>query len=160
MCKRKPADGEVRRVRLGVRPRGAQSGVVTCCRHCPWKDYRGKGRVRYKRMTLCVEEFIRRLLLHVLPAGLHRIRHYGLLANTTRRDNLARARELLMCSSTSHETQETTDAQVKDTEGAHEARGRASATYVCPDCGTPMIIIETFERTQLPRAPPAGVGDS
>jgi hypothetical protein len=122
-----------------------------------WKDYRAKGRVRYKTMTLAVEEFMRRFLLHVLPAGLHRIRHYGLLANTTRRDNLARARELLMCSSTSHETQETTDAQVKDTEGAHEARGRASATYVCADCGTPMIIIETFERTQLPRAPPAGV---
>ena len=124
MCKRKPADGEVRRVRLGVRPRGAQSGVVTCCRHCPWKDYRGKGRVRYKRMTLCVEEFIRRLLLHVLPAGLHRIRHYGLLANTTRRDNLARARELLMCST----SKEAVDAQTTDADGAHEAE---------PDAATP-----------------------
>jgi len=47
-------------------------------------------------MTLSVEEFIRRFLLHVLPAGLHRIRHYGLLANTTRQDDLARARALLM----------------------------------------------------------------
>ena len=61
-----------------------------------WKDYRRKGRARYKTMTLEPTEFIRRFLLHVLPSGLHRIRHYGLLANTTRRDNLARAWERLM----------------------------------------------------------------
>ena len=60
-----------------------------------WKDYRAKGRMRYKRMTLSADEFIRRFLLHVLPAGFHRIRHYGLFANGGRAENLARARQLL-----------------------------------------------------------------
>src|SRR3546814_4316268 len=60
-----------------------------------WKDYRAKGRTRYKRMTLAADEFIRRFLLHVLPAGFHRIRHYGLFANGGRAANLTRARELL-----------------------------------------------------------------
>jgi putative transposase/integrase-like protein len=61
-----------------------------------WKDYRAKGRTRYKAMTLGADEFMRRFLLHVLPAGLHRIRHYGLLANGARQANLARARQLLL----------------------------------------------------------------
>ena len=60
-----------------------------------FKDYRAKGRCRYGRMTLPVDEFMRRFLLHVLPRGFHRIRHYGLLANAARVENLARARELL-----------------------------------------------------------------
>src|SRR5437762_5859449 len=60
-----------------------------------WKDYRAKGKTRYKTMTLPTDEFIRRFLLHVLPGGLHRIRHYGLLANAGRREHLARARQLL-----------------------------------------------------------------
>jgi hypothetical protein len=60
-----------------------------------YKDYRAKDRCRYKRMTLAVEEFMRRFLLHVLPRGFHRIRYYGLLANATRAENLARARQLL-----------------------------------------------------------------
>jgi hypothetical protein len=122
-----------------------ERGVTFRC-----KDYRCKGRVRYKAMTLAVAEFIRRFLLHVLPAGLHRIRHYGLLANTTRKDNLARARELLMCST----SQEAVDAQTDDADAAHETEPGASLTWLCPDCGAPMIIIETFECTQLPRAPP------
>ena len=50
-----------------------------------WKDYRAKGKTRYKAMTLSAEEFMRRFLLHVLPGGFHRIRHYGLLANGSRR---------------------------------------------------------------------------
>ena len=115
-----------------------------------WKDYRRKGRCRYKQMTLAVDEFIRRFLLHVLPAGLHRIRHYGLFANTTRRDNLVRARELLM--------NDKTDTPVKtatnDADTTDSGNPDASATYVCPDCGAAMLIIETFERGQLPRAPP------
>jgi len=61
-----------------------------------WKDYRAREQDRHKTLTLAPEEFMRRFLLHVLPAGLHRIRHYGLLANATRQDNLTRARELLM----------------------------------------------------------------
>ena len=60
-----------------------------------WKDYRAKGRTRHKTMTLAAGEFMRRFLLHVLPCGFHRIRHYGLLANGNRREANARARELL-----------------------------------------------------------------
>ena len=113
-----------------------------------WKDYRAKERVRHKTMTLAPDEFMRRFLLHVLPAGFHRIRHYGLIANTTRKDNLARARELLIDEKTIECMNAETDA-VDAADG-----GDASATYVCPDCGAPMMIIETFERGQLPRAPP------
>jgi Putative transposase len=60
-----------------------------------WKDYRLEGRERYQMMTLTTDEFIRRFLMHVLPAGFHRIRYYGLLASGKRADNIARARELL-----------------------------------------------------------------
>ena len=60
-----------------------------------YKDYRLDGSARYKTMTLDPHEFIRRFLTHVLPKGLHRIRHYGLLANTNRAANIAQARELL-----------------------------------------------------------------
>jgi len=59
-----------------------------------WKDYRAKAQARTKTMTLSADEFMRRFLLHVLPSGFHRIRHYGLLANAGRRESLARAREL------------------------------------------------------------------
>jgi hypothetical protein len=60
-----------------------------------WKDYRAEGRDRFKTMTLAVNDFIRRFLIHVLPSGFHRIRHYGLFASGSRIDNIARARELL-----------------------------------------------------------------
>jgi hypothetical protein len=60
-----------------------------------WKDYRLEGRARYQVMTLATHEFIRRFLMHVLPAGFHRIRYYGLLASGKRVDDIARARELL-----------------------------------------------------------------
>src|ERR1700724_4547490 len=60
-----------------------------------WKDYRLEGRERYKVMTLATDEFIRRFLIHVLPAGFHRIRYYGLLASGKRAGDVARARELL-----------------------------------------------------------------
>src|SRR6185436_10654626 len=60
-----------------------------------YKDYRADGRARYKTMTLTTDEFIRRFLIHVLPNGFHRIRHYGLFANGNRAANIARARELL-----------------------------------------------------------------
>jgi hypothetical protein len=63
-----------------------------------WKDYRIEGRDRYKSMTLATDEFIRRFLIHVLPKGLHRIRHYGLFAKGSCADNVARARELLAAS--------------------------------------------------------------
>ena len=60
-----------------------------------WKDYRVEGRDRFKTMTLAAYEFIRRFLLHVLPSGFHRIRHYGLIAGAVRADNIERARQSL-----------------------------------------------------------------
>ncbi len=60
-----------------------------------WKDYRAQGSERYKTMALPIPEFIRRFLIHVLPLGFHRIRHYGLFANGGRTRNIALARELL-----------------------------------------------------------------
>ena len=119
-----------------------------------WKDYRAKERDRHKTMTLTADEFMRRFLLHVLPSGFHRIRHYGLIANATRKDNLARARELLLV----EKTIETSNAETNDADTVDSSD--ESVTYVCPDCGAPMIIIDTFMRGQLPRAPPARVGES
>jgi len=108
-----------------------------------WKDYRATGKTRYKAMTLAADEFMRRFLLHVLPAGFHRIRHYGLLANAGRREHLARARELLHIVPTA-------------TEPAPTAAPVANVqpTFVCPHCGAAMIIIEIFARGETIRAPP------
>ncbi len=61
---------------------------------CIYTDVRSSLLRGYRTMTLPTDEFVRRFLLHVLPRGFHRIRHYGLLASGNRRDNLARAREL------------------------------------------------------------------
>jgi len=119
-----------------------------------WKDYHAKEQVRHKTMTLTPDEFMRRFLLHVLPSGFHRIRHYGLIANTTRRDNLALARELLMV----EKTIEPADAEMNSADTAEGSD--EPVTYVCPDCGAPMIIVETFLGGQLPRAPPKCVGES
>jgi len=121
-----------------------------------WKDYRSKTRFRHKAMTLKTDEFIRRFLIHVLPGGFHRIRHYGLLANSGRRDNLKRARQLLI-DKTDDEAVNDDDA-IDNTKAQQDAVSeQAQATYICPDCGSPMVIIECFERGQLPRAPPPGI---
>ena len=109
-----------------------------------WKDYRAKRRHRYKTMTLATPEFIRRFLIHVLPAGFHRIRHYGLFANPVRAKQLPRLRELLSDGSD--------DAVAPETDVVDDHL--PTATYICPACGAPMIIIETFVK-QIPRAPPA-----
>ena len=101
-----------------------------------WKDYRVEGRDRQKRMTLATDEFIRRFLIHVLPKGLHRIRHYGLLARGVCADNVARARELLAVSDREDEPTET----IVD-----------SGKPPCPCCGGRMIVIEVFERGAMPR---------
>src|ERR1019366_3324608 len=72
----------------------ANSRLIACDRDrvtFKWKDYRTTGRHRQKIMTLATDEFIRRFLIHVLPRGFHRIRHYGLLAKTSCADNVARA---------------------------------------------------------------------
>ena len=107
-----------------------------------YKDYRIEGPGRYKTMTLATDEFIRRFLVHVLPKGFHRIRHYGLLANGNRADNIARARELL--------------AVPKSRNGAASADASEPLTHEhpCPYCGGRMIIIETFERGSTPRYRP------
>jgi len=121
-----------------------------------WKDYRSKQRFRYKSMTLKTDEFIRRFLIHVLPDGFHRIRHYGLLANSGRRDNLKRARELLMDKTDDEAVNE--DSAIDHTKAQQdEVPEPVQATYLCPDCGSPMVIIECFGREQLPRAPPARI---
>ena len=108
-----------------------------------WKDYRAKGKTRHKTMTLSAQEFMRRFLLHVLPGGFHRIRHYGLIANAGRRNNLVRARELL------HVVPEPSKPQSPD-----PLVGIVQPTFLCSDCGAAMIIIETFVRGQPIRAPP------
>jgi len=113
------------------------------------KDYRRNGRHRQRVMTLAADEFIRRFLLHVLPRGFHRIRHYGLLASATRKANIAKARDLLALPAPQPAPEET-----PDTTTAAPADHRPP----CPHCGGPMIIIETFEprytQGAQPRAPP------
>jgi len=121
-----------------------------------WKDYRAKPPFRHKIMTLKTDEFIRRFLIHVLPSGFHRIRHYGLLANSGRRDNLKRARELLIAKTDDEDADE--NGAIDNSESRQDdALELPQATYLCPDCGSPMVIIERFERGQLPRAPPLGI---
>jgi hypothetical protein len=111
-----------------------------------WKDYRIAGRDRYRTMTLAVGEFIRRFLIHVLPCGLHRIRHYGLFANGWRADNLARARELL---GVLKPPREAASAEPAD------ADATPTPARLCPCCGGRMIIIETFARGCSPHNRPA-----
>jgi hypothetical protein len=112
-----------------------------------WKDYRAKDKTRHKTMTLTTDEFIRRFLLHVLPSGFHRIRHYGFLANGGRREQLAQIRELLHI----------VPAETKMTESSIES---VKPVFVCPDCGAAMIIVEILVRKQFIRAPPQQRGIS
>jgi len=119
-----------------------------------FKDYRAKGRCRYKPMTLPVAEFMRRFLLHVLPRGFHRIRHYGLLANAARVENLARARELLTAPlSPLIAVPVRADGEAAKDPPTENARP-------CPCCGAPMVIIEIFARGHAPRAPPSAMGEA
>ena len=104
-----------------------------------YKDYRRDGAERYRTMTLATDEFIRRFLLHVLPKGFHRIRHYGLLASAGRKANVARARALLAV-----------PPVVEPAETVEPTEPRPP----CPCCGGRMITIETFQRGMQPRAPP------
>jgi hypothetical protein len=109
-----------------------------------YKDYRIEGPPRYKTMTLAAHEFIRRFLIHVLPAGFHRIRHYGLFANGSRADNIARARELL-----------NVPMPKADHAAGTETTEPPTLPHPCPCCGGRMIIIETFERGATPRYRPS-----
>jgi hypothetical protein len=110
-----------------------------------WKDYRAKGHERAKLMTLAMDEFIRRFLIHVLPSGFHRIRHYGLFANGGRAENIARARQLLNVPVPQNEP---SDADSTDDSGSQ------TLSHPCPCCGGRMIIIEIFERGCAPRYRP------
>jgi len=101
-----------------------------------WKDYRIKSRDRLKTMTLAAHEFIRRFLLHVLPSGFHRIRHYGLLAGAVRTQNIERAGQLLAPSKVP-----TDSAPAVDDSDAQAD----SSFHRCPCCDGRMIIVETFE---------------
>src|SRR5208337_1305472 len=109
-----------------------------------WKDYRIKGRDRLKTMTLNAAEFIRRFLLHVLPSGFHRIRHYGLFASVVRARNIERVRQALAApKSQGKPSPAETD---RDAEPPSPARR-------CPCCGGRMIIVETFEGARPARSP-------
>ena len=119
-----------------------EHGVAFC-----YKDYRRNGRQRYRTMTLGAHEFIRRFLLHVLPKGFHRIRHYGLLASAGCKTNIARAKKLIA-------------APVPSIDPPAEHRhpdivAGADHRPPCPCCGGRMIIVETFERGSTPRGPPS-----
>jgi hypothetical protein len=103
-----------------------------------YKNYRRDSAERQSIMTLTSDEFIRRFLLHVLPRGFHRIRHYGLLASAARKENLALARRLLVVPS----------------EAAPAPEAPLDTCPPCPCCGGRMIVIETFARWCQPRAPP------
>ena len=103
-----------------------------------WKDYRADGQHRQKLMTLAPTEFMRRFLIHVLPSGFHRIRHYGLFANTARAEAMAKARALL---------------HVPPPPSA-EPEAEAKTPIACPCCGGRMILVEIFERGSTPRTAP------
>jgi hypothetical protein len=93
-------------------------------------------------MTLGTHEFIRRFLLHVLPKGFHRIRHYGLLAGRDRDESLAQARELLDVASIASDPED----HAPTDDGPQSALAGP-----CPCCGGRMIVIETFEAGCQPR---------
>jgi hypothetical protein len=109
-----------------------------------YKNYRQDGAARYQTMTLPAAEFIRRFLLHVLPKGFHRLRHYGLFASAGRKANIARIRDLL---------------EVPQPVIAEAAVGEAAPEpwRCCPCCGGSMIIIEILARSFQSRAPPSAI---
>jgi len=121
----------------------SNSRLIDCNDHqvtFKWKDYRVKSSHRYKTMRLSIDEFIRRFLIHILPTGFHRIRHFGLFANHVRTRNLHHLRELL---------------HVTETDGEIDAdNDEISTPFVCRNCGAPMIIVEVIARRQSPRGPP------
>jgi hypothetical protein len=113
-----------------------------------YKDYRVEGPERYKTMRLAPHEFIRRFLLHVLPSGFHRIRHYGLLANGSRKGNIAKARALLAVLAVAGK-----DTQPPEKTGPDGSR---VLPRPCPCCGGRMIVIEVFARGSRPKYRPPG----
>src|SRR5580704_13124832 len=117
-----------------------------------YKDYRADGSARYGVVTLATPEFIRRFLMHVLPKGFHRIRHYGLFASGVREANLARARELLAVPSQAAEPQANTPSEPQQPNEADQPLLKR-----CPCCGGRMFIVETFAAGCEPKHPPTPV---
>ena len=114
------------------------------------KDYRVEGPERYKTMTVAPGEFIRRFLLHVLPKGFHRIRHYGLLASSRNKaETIERARKLIELATPA---QPLRSAKPDPAPAATEAIEKP--IHPCPCCGSAMIIIEMFEAGSTPRNKP------
>ncbi len=109
------------------------------------KDYRRDGAARHRTMTLDAGEFIRRFLLHVLPKGFHRIRHYGLFASAGRKANVARARELL----------EVPPPAMPSPADTQEPTPSPDPRPPCPCCGGRMIVLDIFTGVAQPRGPPA-----
>lgn len=114
-----------------------------------YKDYRLEGPGRQKTMTLAAHEFIRRFMIHVLPKGFHRIRHYGLFASGRRAENIERARELL-CVSAPPEQTDVTRGAVSEKSDAPDR--------ICPSCGSLMTIVEVFARGCSPQHRPSPEG--
>ena len=114
------------------------------------KDYRVEGLGQFTTMTLATAEFIRRFLIHVLPKGFHRIRHYGLLASGTRAANLAKARTLLGVPTAATEP---LSEEAMSQSGADPVAPDASVRP-CPCCNGPMRVIEVFTRGCQPRYRP------
>jgi len=112
-----------------------------------YKDYRRDGQARYCTITLSTDEFIRRFLLHVLPKGFHRIRHYRLLASASCKANIARARQLMAAPMAELEPPVVHDTADPDATTDHRPP--------CPCCGGRMIIVEVFARGSAPRGPPS-----
>ena len=112
-----------------------------------WKDYRVKSQQRQRSMQLNHDEFIRRFLLHMLPSGFHRIRHYGLVANAGRKRHLKQARKLLSV------PEPASPEPLKK----EEHSPNVDVTFVCPKCHTPMVIIELLIGINYPRTPPEKV---
>ena len=112
-----------------------------------WKDYREKGRTRFKTMHLSADEFMRRFLIHTLPRRFHRIRHFGLFANHQRTRSVGLIRRLL---STDNDPPE--GDSIIDESPENPAQIIKPPAFVCRTCGTPLIIIETLHK--IPRGPP------
>jgi hypothetical protein len=111
------------------------------------KDYRLKGAGRHTTMTLAISEFIRRFLIHVLPRGQHRIRHYGFFGNSNRAANIAKIRQLLGAKTPDHQ-------HIDDTNTDDADQPPRTLALPCPCCGGQLVIIDTIAPAQHPRAPP------
>ncbi|WP_370282873.1 phage integrase N-terminal SAM-like domain-containing protein [Pseudooceanicola sp.] len=143
---------DLRSYQLKMTEEGVTASTFNVCTISLWFffgvtcDYRIKSGDRQKVMRLATPEFIRRFLIHVLPDGFHRIRHYGLLASSARKANITKIRALLC-------------VQQPDRVATPEPKTEIAPLTLrepCPSCGRPMRIVEIFRRGQIPmsRAPP------